>query len=51
MKILLTRRAEKNFGSIKDYIKKEWGENTVVQFVQKADELFKLLSIYPEMGK
>jgi plasmid stabilization system protein ParE len=28
MKIFLTRRAERNYDLIKDYIKQEWGDKT-----------------------
>lgn len=51
MKIFLTRRAERNYDSIKDYIKKEWGDKTAGEFVQKTDELFNLLKVYPSMGQ
>jgi plasmid stabilization system protein ParE len=51
MKIFLTRRAERNYDSIKDYIKQEWRDKTAGEFVQKTDELFNLLKIYPSMGQ
>lgn len=50
MKVYLTRRAEKNYNSIKDYIAEEWGEGTAEEFAQKADKLFQLLEDFPEMG-
>lgn len=50
MKVYLTRRAEKNYNSIKDYIAEEWGEGTAEEFAQKADKLFQLLQDFPEMG-
>lgn len=50
MRVYLTRRAEKNYNSIKDYIAKEWGERIADEFAQKADKLFQLLEDFPEMG-
>jgi plasmid stabilization system protein ParE len=51
MKIFLTRRAERNYDDIKGYIKQEWGDKTAGEFIQKTDELFSLLKIYPSMGQ
>lgn len=50
MKVHLTRRAELNFNSIKDYITREWGQKTASEFLQKTDRFFQLLKEYPEMG-
>lgn len=50
MKVFLTRRAERNFNSIKEYITKEWGERTAEAFVNKADNAFHLLETFPNMG-
>ena len=50
MKVYLTRRAEQNYNSIKDYIALEWGEKTAEEFAEKADKLFQLLEDFPEMG-
>lgn len=49
MQVFVTPRAERNFDSIIDYIKQKWGERTAKQFVQKTDEIFKLLKNYPLM--
>jgi plasmid stabilization system protein ParE len=51
MKIFLTRRAEKNYDSIKDHIKEKFGQRTAEQFVQKTDEFFSLLKNYPAIGQ
>ena len=51
MQVYVTPRAERNFDSIVDYIKQKWGEKTAKEFVQKVDEIFKLLKNYPLMGK
>ena len=50
MKVFLTRRAERNYNSIKEYITKEWGQKTAEAFVNKADETFHLLESFPNMG-
>ena len=50
MKIFLTRRAEKDYKAIKDYITQTWGIKTSETFTTKADEIFKLLGSFPEMG-
>ena len=50
MKVFLTRRAERNYHSINDYITKEFGNKTATTFERKADETFKLLEIFPKMG-
>jgi plasmid stabilization system protein ParE len=51
MQILLTRRAERSYDSIKGYIRQEWGDKTAGEFIQKTDEFFSLLKIYPSMGQ
>jgi plasmid stabilization system protein ParE len=51
MQVFVTSRAERNFDSIIDYIKQKWGERTAKQFVQKTDEIFKLLKNYPSWDK
>lgn len=51
MDIFLTLRAEKNYDAIRRYIRKEWGEKTVEEFVRKTDELFHLLKAYPGIGQ
>jgi plasmid stabilization system protein ParE len=51
VQVFVTSRAEKNFDSIVDYIKQKWGEKTAKEFIQKVDEIFKLLKNYPLMGQ
>ena len=51
MQVFVTARAEKNFDSIVDHIKQKWGEKTAKEFIQKVDEIFKLLKAYPLMGQ
>jgi plasmid stabilization system protein ParE len=50
MHIYVTPRAERNFDSIVKYIEQKWGEKTVLAFIQKVDEIFKMLKDYPLMG-
>ena len=51
MQVFVTPRAERHFDSIIDYIKQKWGEKTAKQFVQKTDDILKLLQNYPSMGQ
>jgi plasmid stabilization system protein ParE len=51
MQVFATPRAERHFDAIINYIKQKWGEKTAQQFVEKADEIFKLLKNYPLMGQ
>lgn len=50
MKIFLTKRAVKNYRSIKEYLIKEWNENVAAAFEQKTIDFFDLLEAFPEMG-
>lgn len=50
MKVFLTRRAERNYNSIKEYITQEFGERTAETFTRKADETFQLLKTFPKLG-
>ena len=51
MQVFVTPRAERNFDSIVDYINDKWGESAAKQFIQKTDEIFKLLKNYPAIGQ
>ena len=51
MHVFVTPRAERNFELIVEYINDKWGESTARQFVQKTDEIFKLLKNYPSIGQ
>ncbi len=50
MQVYVTPRAERNFDSIVAYIRQKCGDKTALTFVQKTDEIFKLLKNYPFMG-
>ena len=50
MKIYLTKRAEKNYHSIKKHIVREWGKTVAEAFEQKVVDFLDLLEDFPEMG-
>jgi plasmid stabilization system protein ParE len=50
MKIFFTKRAEKNFRSIKEYIVNEWGERVADAFEAKTVDFLDLLEDFPELG-
>ena len=50
MKVFLTRRAERNYETIREYIRNEWGPSVAESFEEKVDDLFNLLVTFPEMG-
>lgn len=50
MRIFLTKRAEKSFNSIKEYIIKGWGEPVAESFEQKTIDFLDLLKDFPEIG-
>jgi plasmid stabilization system protein ParE len=50
MRISLTRRAEKSYRSIKDYITDEWGETVADAFEQKTVDFLDVLEDFPEIG-
>ncbi len=51
MQVYITPRAERNLDLIVDHLKNKWGEKTAKEFVQKVDEIFKLLENYPLIGQ
>jgi plasmid stabilization system protein ParE len=50
MKIFLTKRAEQNYGSIKEHITKEWGKGVAAAFEQKTTDFLDILEEFPEIG-
>ena len=50
MKIFFTKRAEKNYRSIKEYITNEWGEPVADAFEQKTVDFLDILEDFPEIG-
>jgi plasmid stabilization system protein ParE len=49
-KIIWTKRANKRFNKITDYLLKEWGEKVTENFVIRSYDVIELLSEYPDMG-
>lgn len=50
MKLFITKRAERNYNKIKEYITTEFGDNVAYVFEQKTTDFLNLLIDYPEMG-
>lgn len=50
MIIKVSRRAEKSFRTIKDFIERKWGESVANAFEQKIIDFLDLLEIFPEIG-
>lgn len=50
MKVLFTKRAERNYLALKKYLTLEWGENVARAFEQKTIDFLELIEKYPEMG-
>jgi plasmid stabilization system protein ParE len=50
MRILFTKRAEKNFASIFHQIERKWGKTVADSFIIKVHEFAILLKSYPEIG-
>ena len=50
LKVVWTKRADKKFDSIIDYLLTEWGELVTTNFVRKTHHLIELISEFPEMG-
>ncbi|MDA0196894.1 MAG: type II toxin-antitoxin system RelE/ParE family toxin [Bacteroidetes bacterium] len=50
MRISLTKRAERNYRSIKEYITNEWGERVAEAFEQKTVDFLDLLEDFSEIG-
>ena len=50
MRVSLTKRAERNYRSIKSHIESEWGEGVAEAFERKAINFLDLLEDFPEIG-
>ena len=49
LEIVWTKRAEKGYANIIDYLETNFTEREVRKFVRQSNEFFALLSEYPEM--
>ena len=50
MKVIWAERALNNFDVIIDYIKREWGINITVRFIDQTDGCIEKIIAYPEIG-
>lgn len=50
LEIKWTKRADKKFDKVIDYLLTEWGDKTTKTFVKKVYNFLDLLSFYPEIG-
>jgi plasmid stabilization system protein ParE len=50
LKIYWTKRADKKFDQILNYLYEEWGENIAKAFIKKVYEFIDILSEFPEIG-
>ncbi|NTV67598.1 MAG: type II toxin-antitoxin system RelE/ParE family toxin [Chlorobaculum sp.] len=50
LKILWSKRADKKFDKILEYLPEEWGERITGNFVNKVYGFLEILSEYPEIG-
>ena len=50
MKISITKRANRDFLKIQDYLITNWGDSSVVKFKNQVSEFFDILEIFPEIG-
>lgn len=49
-KIVWTKTAEKEFDNILSYLESEWNESICRKFINRVDDIFDLLTLYPEAG-
>ncbi len=50
LKIYWTKRADKKFDQILDYLLVEWGESVAKAFTRKVYDFLDILSEFPEIG-
>ena len=50
LEILWSKRADKKFDNILDYLLSEWGERVTESFVKKVYDFIDTLSEFPEIG-
>ncbi len=50
LKIYWTKRADKKFDQILNYLQDEWGENVANAFIKKVYDFLDILSEFPEIG-
>ncbi len=50
LKIYWTKRADKKFDQILNYLQDEWGESVANAFIRKVYDFLNILSEFPEIG-
>jgi plasmid stabilization system protein ParE len=50
LEIFWSKRADKRFDKIIEYLEDEWGEHTTSLFVKKVYDFLDILSEFPEIG-
>ncbi len=50
LKIILTKKAQKELDCILDYLLENWGESAVDNFKIVLEDLFRKISIFPTIG-
>ena len=50
-KFKITKKAERNFEEILDYLLKRFGQTTTNKFIDRTTKLGELLVIFPEIGQ
>ena len=50
LEICWSKRADKKFDKILEYLSEEWGERVTRNFVKKVYSFLEILSEYPEIG-
>jgi plasmid stabilization system protein ParE len=50
LEILWSKRADKRFDNILEYLEEEWGDHTTSLFVKKVYDFLDILSEFPEIG-
>jgi plasmid stabilization system protein ParE len=50
LKIFWTKRADKKFDKLLDYLHKEYGSQRTEQFVKRVFDFMEILSEYPKIG-
>ena len=50
LKIYWTKRADKKFDQILDYLLEEWGKSVTKAFTRKVYDFLDILSAFPEIG-
>ena len=50
-RIRLTKKADKRFDEILEYLDKEFGRSTATKFIERTYSFFDLISEYPQIGR